>query len=51
MTLVTSLLNAEYDTYLIDEPELGISPEAQGILADFLFDRSHREKYFPMSNR
>lgn len=47
MTLVTSLLNAEYDTYLIDEPELGISPEAQGILADFLFDRSHREKYFP----
>ena len=47
MTLVTSLLDTEYETYLIDEPELGISPEAQGILADFLFDRSHREKYFP----
>ncbi len=47
MTLVTSLLDTEYDTYLIDEPELGISPEAQGILADFLFDRGHREKYFP----
>ena len=46
-TLVTSLLDAEYDTYLIDEPELGISPEAQGILADFLFDRAHRAKYFP----
>jgi len=46
-TLVTSLLNAEYDIYLIDEPELGISPEAQGVLADFLFDRSHREHYFP----
>jgi hypothetical protein len=46
-TLVTSLLDSEYDTYLIDEPELGISPEAQGILADFLFDRAHRQKYFP----
>lgn len=46
-TLVTSLLDTDYDTFLIDEPELGISPEAQGILADFLFDRAHREKYFP----
>lgn len=46
-TLVTSLLDTDYDTYLIDEPELGISPEAQGILADFLFDRAHRQKYFP----
>ena len=46
-TLLTSLLDSDYDTFLIDEPELGISPEAQGILADFLFDRAHREKYFP----
>jgi predicted ATPase len=46
-TLVTSLLDVDYDTFLIDEPELGISPEAQGILADFLFDRGHRAKYFP----
>jgi len=46
-TLVTSLLDPDYDTVLIDEPELGISPEAQGLLADFLFDRSHRAKYFP----
>lgn len=46
-TLVTSLLDTDYDTFLIDEPELGISPEAQGILADFLFDRAHRERYFP----
>jgi hypothetical protein len=45
-TLVTSLLDTEYDTFLIDEPELGISPESQGILADFLFDRAHRAKYF-----
>ena len=46
-TLVTSLLNDQCDTYLIDEPELGISPEAQGVLADFLFDRAHRARYFP----
>lgn len=46
-TLVTSLLDTDYDTFLIDEPELGISPEAQGVLADFLFDRVHRQRYFP----
>jgi predicted ATPase len=45
-TLVTSLLDTDYDTFLIDEPELGISPEAQGVLADFLFDRDHRAEYF-----
>ena len=45
-TLVTCLLGENYETLLIDEPELGISPEAQGILADFLFDRNHRAKYF-----
>lgn len=45
-TLITCLLDDEYDTFLIDEPELGISPEAQGVLADFLFDRQHRAKYF-----
>lgn len=45
-TLLTSLLDTEYDTFLIDEPELGISPEAQGVLADFLFDREHRERFF-----
>lgn len=46
-TLVTSLLDTDYDTFLIDEPELGISPEAQGVFAEFLFDRSHRARYFP----
>lgn len=45
-TLVTSLLDTDYDTFLVDEPELGISPEAQGLLADFLFDRAHRAKDF-----
>ena len=47
MTLLTSLLDTDFNTFLIDEPELGISPEAQGILADFLFDRVKRAGYFP----
>lgn len=46
-TLLTSLLSNDCDTFLIDEPELGVSPEAQGMLADFLFDREYRAKYFP----
>jgi AAA domain, putative AbiEii toxin, Type IV TA system len=46
-TLVTSLLDTSFDSFLIDEPELGISPEAQATLADFLFDKAHRSKYFP----
>lgn len=46
-TLVTSMLDEETEIVLIDEPELGVSPEAQGYFADFLFDREQRERYFP----
>lgn len=46
-SLATSLLDDDYHTFLIDEPELGISPEAQGIFSDFLFDQEMRRKYFP----
>lgn len=49
-SVLTCLLDKDYTTILIDEPELGISPEAQGVLADFLFDRSSRSKYFPHLN-
>jgi len=45
-SLVTSLLDDDYDTFLIDEPELGISPEAQGLFADFLLNDQVRKKYF-----
>jgi len=45
-SLVTSLLNEDYDTFLIDEPELGVSPEAQGAFSDFLFDPEIRGEYF-----
>lgn len=46
ITIITSLLDDSYNTVLIDEPELGISPEAQGVLADFLLSREHRRQYF-----
>ena len=46
ITLITSLLNDDHSTYLIDEPELGVSPEAQGLFADFIFDSSIRSQYF-----
>lgn len=46
LTILTSLLDTGYSVFLIDEPELGISPEAQGIIANFLFDRTQRNKYF-----
>ena len=45
-SLVTSLLDDEYEVFLVDEPELGISPEVQGIIADFLLDDKYRKKYF-----
>lgn len=46
-TLLTSLLNSDCDTFLIDEPELGVSPEAQASIGWTFFDREHRAKYFP----
>ncbi|MCG7983919.1 MAG: ATP-binding protein [Candidatus Thiodiazotropha lotti] len=45
-SLVTSLLNEAYDIFLIDEPELGVCPEAQGLFSDFLFNPTMRKKYF-----
>lgn len=46
-TLLTCLFDDDYDTFIIDEPELGLSPEVQGTIADFLFDPSNRAEYFP----
>ena len=45
-SLVSSLLSDEHDAYLIDEPELGVSPETQSAFADFLFNETTRKKYF-----
>ena len=45
-SLIMSLLDEEFDTFFIDEPELGISPEAQGVFSDFLFNKDIRDRYF-----
>ena len=46
-TLLTCLLDEESSVFIVDEPELGLSPEAQGVIADFLFDPEQRAEYFP----
>ncbi len=48
-TLVTSLLDPNYDTFLIDEPELGISPEAQGRLLIFFLIANEERNIFHTS--
>lgn len=44
-TLLTSLLDQDYTHFLIDEPELGLSPEIQGVFADWLLDPAKRAEY------
>ena len=46
-TLITGLLDDYYENVLIDEPELGISPELQGVLADYVFNLKLRQEKFP----
>ena len=46
-TLLTSFLDKDYSFFLVDEPELGLSPEIQGRFSDFLLDPSNRSKHFP----
>ena len=45
--LLTSLLDTDYDRFLIDEPELGLSPETQGLFADLLLDKTERTALLP----
>lgn len=44
-TLLTSLLDRDYTHFLIDEPELGLSPEIQGVFADWVLDSSRRKEH------
>jgi AAA domain, putative AbiEii toxin, Type IV TA system len=46
-TLLTALMDTDHTHFFIDEPELGLSPEIQGVLADFLLNPTERTKYFP----
>jgi hypothetical protein len=44
-TLLTSLLDRDYTHLLVDEPELGLSPEIQGVFADWLLDPTKRSEF------
>jgi len=46
-TLLGNLLDEYYSTVLIDEPEIGLSPRIQGVLARALYDPKTRAEYFP----
>lgn len=47
VTLMATLLDDSYDTYFLDEPELGLTPRIQTSVVDFLYDKVNRELYFP----
>lgn len=46
-TLLGNLLDEYFPIVLIDEPELGLSPRIQAVLARALYDTDTRQKYFP----
>jgi hypothetical protein len=47
ITLLASFLDEDYTAFLVDEPEMGLSPEIQGVFADFLLQEENRRKFFP----
>lgn len=47
ITLLGTLVNPEYNTYLLDEPELGLTPRIQNQLVQFLYNSENRKEYFP----
>lgn len=51
MTLLGLCMDKKFDTILIDEPELGLSPRIQGELGSFLSDPIRRKEYFPHLKR
>ena len=47
ITLLASFLDEDYTAFLVDEPEMGLSPEIQGVFADFLLQERNRREFFP----
>lgn len=47
ITLIATLLDDVYETYYLDEPELGLTPKIQRAVVDFLYDKENRKLYFP----
>lgn len=51
LTLMGILMDDRFNTILIDEPELGLSPRVQSAVASFLYDSERRRQYFPHLHR
>ena len=51
MTILGICMDDRFNTILIDEPELGLSPKVQSTLSTFLQDAVERRKYFPHLDR
>lgn len=47
LTLLSNCMMPQYETILIDEPELGLSPKLQKIISKALSDNVIRKEYFP----
>lgn len=47
VSIVASLLNPAHSVALIDEPELGVSPESQAAIAKLILDPERRAKFLP----
>jgi hypothetical protein len=51
MTVLGLCMDDRFNTILIDEPELGLSPRVQAALSDFFQNPVQRAKYFPHLKR
>ena len=47
LTLLGILLDERFSVILVDEPEIGLSPRIQAVLARFLYDKEHRQQFCP----
>lgn len=47
LTLLGIILDERFSVILIDEPELGLNPRIQAILASFLYDHKKRQLFCP----
>lgn len=47
LTLIGILLDERFTVLLVDEPEIGLSPRIQAVLARFLYDEKQRKEFCP----